>query len=493
LCSKPEWSIFSKFCEEAQVDGVERSANAVPPRQGDDLTLLLVSPCRDAGRKITNGFKFSQLTLPVLASLTPPDVEVRAVDEDFADIDFTRTYDLVGITCMTATARRAYQLCGLFRARGSTVILGGIHPTVLPQEAIQHADAVVIGEAEGCWGALVDDFRRGRLQQFYRSLYPDLSHAPLPRRDLGIDRTVFNTVGLETTRGCPYNCEFCSVTDFYGPRIRHRSVSSVVEDVKRSGSKLFMITDDNVTGHPPYSRSLFRALEPLGITWVGQSSIKLAQDRELLELCRKSGCGALFFGLESVSTSGMQSLRKSYQSIEETEEAIRIIQDHGIAFHPSIVLGLDTDTKGIFDDTLGFLSRNRIPSATVNIMTPYPGTRVYQRLKVEQRLFSNDWYYYNHKCVVFKPKHMTPDELREGYQHVMKSFYSLSGIARHFAWSLGMRPVIPKRILFFLLWNIAHRTLHAQIDGVPDPSDSVAATTAPPDLLVRQPWVSSIL
>jgi radical SAM superfamily enzyme YgiQ (UPF0313 family) len=242
-----------------------------------------------------------------------------------------------------------------------------------------------------------------------------------------------------------------------------------------------------VTGDPPYSRALFRALEPLGITWVGQSSIKLAQDRELLELCRRSGCELLFFGLESVSASGMQSLRKSYQSIEETEEAIRIIQDHGIAFHPSIVLGLDTDTRTIFDDTLEFLRRNRIPSVTVNIMTPYPGTRVYQRLAEEQRLISKDWHYYDHKCVVFRPKHMSPEELHEGYRHVMKSFYSLSGIARHFAWSLGMTPVIPKRILFFLLWNIAHRTLHTQIDSVPVSPQDATPSAGLPGRLARQP------
>jgi len=242
-----------------------------------------------------------------------------------------------------------------------------------------------------------------------------------------------------------------------------------------------------VTGHPPYSRALFRALEPLGITWVGQSSIRLAQDRELLELCRKSGCELLFFGLESVSASGMQSLRKSYQSIAETEEAIRIIQDHGIAFHPSIVLGMDTDTPAIFDDTLEFLGRNRIPSVTVNIMTPYPGTRIYQRLVEEQRLISNDWDYYDHKCVVFKPKHMSPDELQEGYRHVLKSFYSLSGIARHFAWSLGMTPVVPKRILFFLLWNLAHRTLHTQIDSVPESLRDAASSPGLPGPIVRQP------
>jgi radical SAM superfamily enzyme YgiQ (UPF0313 family) len=430
------------------------------------MRILLVSPSSRPGKKVTNGFKFSQLTLHVLASLIPPDIDVSAVDEDLAEIDQSKSYDIVGITCMTGTARRAYELGDLFRSRGSTVVLGGIHPTALPQEAIAHADAVVIGEAEGCWAALIEDCRQGRLQKFYKSEYPDLAGAPLPRRDLGIDKTLFNTVGLETARGCPYNCEFCSVTDFYGPHIRHRTVAHVVEDVKRSGSRLFLITDDNVTGHPVYSRELFEALAPLGITWVGQSSIKLAQDRELLTLARKSGCAALFFGLESVSASGMQSLRKSYNSIPETEEAIRIIQDHGVAFHPSIVLGLDTDTPAIFDDTLEFLHRNRIASLTLNIMTPYPGTKIHQRLEQEGRLISNDWYYYNHKCVVFQPKHMSPEELQDGYRHVLKSFYSPLGVARHIAWSLGMSPIIPKRILFFILWNAANRAFVRELDGV---------------------------
>jgi radical SAM superfamily enzyme YgiQ (UPF0313 family) len=444
------------------------------------MRLLLVSPCRDIAKRVTNGFKFSQLTLHVLASLTPADVEITAVDEDIADIDYSKSYDLVGITCMTATSRRAYHVGDLFRARGSKVVMGGIHPTVLPNEALLHADAVVAGEAEGCWASLVEDCRNHRLQKIYHSQFPDLQGAPLPRRDLGIDRTIFNTVGLETTRGCPYNCEFCSVTDFYGPHIRHRAISSVVEDVRRSGSRLFLITDDNVTGHPAYSKELFRALAPLGITWVGQSSIKLAQDREMLTACRKSGCAVLFFGLESVSTVGMQSLRKSYHSVDETEEAIRIIQDHGIAFHPSIVLGLDTDTTAIFDDTLEFLYRNRIPSLTVNVMTPYPGTRIHQRLSEEGRLLAKDWFYYDHKSVVFQPKHMSPEQLQDGYRHVLRSFYSPLDMARHFGWSLGMAPMIPKRILFFLLWNLVNRSFVHQLDHEPVvPWESAASCEYP--------------
>jgi radical SAM superfamily enzyme YgiQ (UPF0313 family) len=274
------------------------------------------------------------------------------------------------------------------------------------------------------------------------------------------------------------------VTDFYGPRIRHRDVDLVVEDIERSGSRIFMITDDNVTGDVAYSRELFRALAPLSIDWVGQSSIKLAKDRELLELCRKSGCNMLFFGLETVSATGMQELRKSYSSVRETEEAIRIIRDHGIAFHPSIVFGLDTDTPAIFDDTLEFLERNRIPSATLNVMTPYPGTKVHRRLKEEGRLLTNDWYYYNHKCVVFKPRNMTPDQLQEGYRRALKTFYSPTRIAQHLAWSLKLPPLLPRRILFLFLWNLAHRALHREVDSVQESIGNLAAlpASATPDL-----------
>jgi radical SAM superfamily enzyme YgiQ (UPF0313 family) len=351
--------------------------------EGVVMKLLLVSPSRKFGKlvKVPKALKIPQLGLHILASLTPNDVDITVVDEEIREIDFSLHFDLVGISCMTATANRSYQLSDMYRQRGSKVVLGGIHPTILPQEAIQHADAVVIGEAEGCWADVINDFRKGNLQRFYRVPVPDLSRYPFPRRDFHIDKALFNCVGLLTTRGCPYACEFCSVTDFYGREIRHRPVSMVVEDIKQSGSKTFLILDDNVTGHPKYSKELFEALIPLGIGWVGQSSISLAKDKEMLKLCRLSGCAALFFGLESVSPSSLMGMKKTLKSIEETEEAIKIIQDNGIAFHPSIILGFDTDTKAIFDDTLEFLARTKLPTMALHVLTPYPGTRIYKRFR----------------------------------------------------------------------------------------------------------------
>jgi radical SAM superfamily enzyme YgiQ (UPF0313 family) len=434
--------------------------------------LLLISPSHRFGNKVLKTIKIPQLSLHILASLTPSDIDITVVDEEIREIDFSSEFDLVGISCMTATANRSYQLSERYRQQGSKVVLGGIHPTILPKEAIQHADAVVIGEAEGCWAKVIDDFKKGKLQKFYHEPAPDLSVSPFPRRDFQIDKALFKCVGLLTTRGCPYACEFCSVTDFYGRKIRHRPVSRVVEDIKQSGSKAFLILDDNVAGHPEYSRELFEALIPLGIRWIGQSSISLAKDREMLKLCRRSGCAALFFGVESVSPSSLSEMKKTLGSIEETEEAIRIIQDHGIAFHPSIVLGFDTDTKAIFDDTLEFLARTKLPTLALHVLTPYPGTRIYRRFKDQGRIISYDWDHYDHNTVVFQPKNMTPQELAEGYCYVQSEFYSFSSVLRHLPSLLTVSPINLRRILLFLLLNLTGKKVAKYIDTSLDWADN---------------------
>jgi radical SAM superfamily enzyme YgiQ (UPF0313 family) len=435
------------------------------------MKLLLVSPSHRSRKKLRL-IKIPQLSLHILASLTPNDIDITVVDEEIREIDFSSDFDLVGISCMTATANRSYQLSNMFRQRGSKVVLGGIHPTILPQEAIQHADAVVIGEAEGCWADIIHDIRKGKLQKFYHAPNPDLSRYPFPRRDFHIDKSLFSCVGLLTTRGCPYACEFCSVTDFYGRKIRHRPVSMVVEDIKESESKTFLILDDNVAGHPVYFKELFEALIPLGIKWIGQSSISLAKDKEMLRLCRLSGCAALFFGIESVSPSSLMGMKKTLKSIEETEEAIKIIQDHGIAFHPSIILGFDTDTRAIFDDTLEFLVRTKLPTMNVHVLTPYPGTRIYQRFKDQGRIISYDWSHYDHYTVVFQPKNMTPQELAEGHHYVQSEFYSFSSIIRHVPFFLRISPINLRRALLFLLLNISGKRMAKYIDTSLDWADN---------------------
>jgi len=395
------------------------------------MKLLLVSP-RSSKKKAPVGFKVPQLALHILAALTPEDVYTRVVDEQISDIDFSKDYDLVGISIMTATAKRGYRLAKKFKEHGSTVVFGGIHASVMPEEASNHGDAVLIGEAEDSWPMLIEDFKNNSLKRIYKSPPCLLPKAPLPKRNIDIDRSIlgYKWPGFYTTRGCPYNCEFCSVSDVYGRKIRHLSIPLVIKDIENAKSKIFLLLDDNVVADRKYAKDLFEALAPLKIEWGGQSTISIAQDSQLLKLCHESGCRGLFIGLESVSLGSMSRMRKTFKTIKENEDAIKKIQDAGILFHPSFVFGFDDDTKAIFDDTLEFLYKNRITTATFNILTPYPGTNLYQRLKKEGRLISEDWDNYNHSTVVFRPKNMTGRELAEAYFCLRKDFYSLSNICR---------------------------------------------------------------
>ena len=395
------------------------------------MRLLLISP-RSSDKKSPVGFKVPQVALQIIAALTPENVKVSMVDEHISDIDFSKEYDLVGISIMTATAKRGYRLAGMFKKKGSKVVFGGIHASVMPEEAINYGDAVVIGEAESSWPNLIEDFKQNSLKKYYRSKEPDLSKAPLPRRDSRIDRSVLGVKwpGFYTTKGCPYDCEFCSVSSVYGRKIRHLPIPLVIKDIENANSRVFLSLDDNVAANPKYAKSLFQEMAHLNIEWGGQSTVTIANDDELLQSCRKSGCRGLFIGLETVSPASMTKMRKTLKSMKDNEDAIKKIQDTGIIFHPSFVLGFDDDTKAVFDETLEFLYRNRITTATFNILTPYPGTRLYHRLKQEGRLISEDWSHYNHCTVTFRPKNMTERELAENYFFLKEEFYSLSNICR---------------------------------------------------------------
>jgi radical SAM superfamily enzyme YgiQ (UPF0313 family) len=395
------------------------------------MKLLLVSP-RSSEKKAPVGFKVPQLALHILAALTPKDICTRVVDEQISDINFAEDYDLVGISIMTATAKRGYHLAERFKAQGSKVVFGGIHASVMPGEVIKHGDAVLIGEAEGAWPMVIEDFQNNSLKAFYNPPPCYLSKTPLPERSIDIDRSImgYKCPGFYTTRGCPYSCEFCSVRDVYGSKIRHLPISFVIKDIENAKSNTLLLLDDNVVADGKYAKNLFQALAPLNIAWGGQSTIKIADDRQLLKLCRQSGCHGLFIGLESVSLGSMSKMHKTFKTMKENEDAIKKIQDAGILFHPSLVFGFDDDTRAIFDDTLEFLYKNRITTATFNILTPYPGTRLHQRLKKEGRLVSEDWNHYNHSTVVFRPKNMTERELAEGYFYLKKEFYSFSNILR---------------------------------------------------------------
>jgi radical SAM superfamily enzyme YgiQ (UPF0313 family) len=371
-----------------------------------------------------------QLALHLIAGLTPPQHEVRILEEELETIDLEEDCDLVGISCMTSNATRAYLLAREYRKRGRTVVLGGVHPTLLPAEALQHCDAVVIGEAEGVWERVVADVEAGRLQKLYHQPYPSLDRYIGMGHRRNTKKRLFDVLPVMTTRGCPYNCDFCCVHDIFGRRVRHVPVENVVRDIEESGGRIFIFLDDNIIGDPVYAKQLFRALEPLNIKWVGQASLSFIKDEEMMRLASRSGCRGLFFGLESVSQTQLRRMRKAIKEVGKIGEAVQKIKDFGIYFHASMIFGFDSDTKDTFADTLDFLEKNHISSASINVLTPYPGTEVFRSLQAEGRLITEDWRYYDHSTVVFQPKNMTPFELQAGRLWVMKQFTRMSSMLR---------------------------------------------------------------
>jgi radical SAM superfamily enzyme YgiQ (UPF0313 family) len=405
-----------------------------------EMKILLISPSRTPETKTPKGIRIPEIALMILAGLTPEEHEVTIKEESVEDISPDENCDLVGISCMTSNAPRAYRLAGEFRKRGRTVVLGGVHPSILPQEAKQYADSVVIGEADGVWPDLLEDAKKGALRPFYQKKEPSLETYINLRRSAPVNRAVFNVKPVVTTRGCPYNCEFCCVHDIYGKKIRHIPVPNVIRDIEDSGTRNFIFLDDNIIGDVPYAKELFGSVKPLGIRWAGQASISLVKNESLMRMAVESGCKALFIGLESVSTSRMKSLRKSLKSSEEIEEGIKRLKAWGIHFHPSLIFGFDDDTTETFKETLDFLERNNVSSASLNVLTPYPGTKAYEDFRNDGRLLTNDWTYYDHCTTVFHPKRMSARELQEGTLWTKREFTKLPAVLRRLPDNLDKLP-----------------------------------------------------
>jgi radical SAM superfamily enzyme YgiQ (UPF0313 family) len=392
------------------------------------MKILLISPGKEREKKIKHRYVIPQLALHILEGLTPSRHEVKIIDEETDDINLDENCDLVGISCITFNAPRAYYLASEFRLRGKKIVLGGIHPTILPDEALGYADTVVIGEAEGVWEKLLEDFEAGKLQRKYQHYNPPLGRRIPLKLGENLKRRLTTIIPVMSSRGCPYNCEFCSVTDLYGKIPRYAPVDKVVHDIEDSGGSLFIFMDDNIVGNPGYARELFKAIKPLRIKWIGQGSISFVNDYELIKLAAESGCAGLLFGLESVTKAQMALMGKAIKDISQLEEGIKRVQGLGIHFNASLVFGFDNDTSATFPETLDFLQRNKIGSAIFNILTPYPGTRIYEQFKNEGRLLTMNWKYYDHKTVVFRPRNMTPLELQSGVIRIKKEFLKLSSI-----------------------------------------------------------------
>lgn len=394
------------------------------------MKILLISPMVDPEMRREKGMAIPQLSLYILEGLTPKEHSVQIIEEEADELDLDQDCDLVGISCMTSNAPRAYKISAEFRKRGKTVVMGGIHPTILPDEALEHASCVVIGEAEGVWEKLLEDHSNDRLQKTYQVSEPDLTRYIPKNFHKNERKRIFNAYPVLTTKGCPYDCDFCSVAKLYGNKVRHYPVENVVRDIRESGGKAFIFLDDNVVGHPNYAKELFRALIPLKIKWAGMASVKLAKDDELLRLCAESGCKALLIGVESIEEEQMATLNKSFKRVEELEWAIQKIMKAGIIFHASMIYGFDYETRETVLKTVKFLQKQQVSTASFCVLTPFPGTRTYEQMKRDNRLISQDWKFYNNRTTIFTPRNLSPLELQSEYMKAKKTFYNTPAVLK---------------------------------------------------------------
>lgn len=404
------------------------------------MRIKLIDPAlKDSHMKHTakevHSIWFPRLSLPLIAALTPREHEVTITDETVEPLNLDESVDLVGIGAMSTYTPRAYEIADTYRAKGVPVVMGGIHASLMPDEALQHADAVVVGEAENIWGKVIQDAEQGFLRGIYKSDRPaDMSRIPMPRLDL-LKRDRYMTANsLQTTRGCPFSCDFCSVTEFFGNTYRLRPVEQVAAEVRnlqqRFGARFVAFVDDNIVGNRKYAKELFRALIPLKIKWGSQGSLTMAKDDELLTLAQESGCVSMFVGIESLSDATLKAANKKINNAAEYEEAIKKIHDHGIMINGGFIFGFDTDDEGVFERTVEFVLKNRITLPTYHVLTPLPGTKLYYKLKAEGRIFDFDWSKYNSGNAVFYPKLMAPETLQEGYFWAFHETYKVSSIAR---------------------------------------------------------------
>lgn len=377
-------------------------------------------------------FRVPPLGLETLAGLTPPEHDVRIVDENAGEPVMGHDADLVGITAMTALAPRAYEVGDAYRVRGIPVVMGGHHVSLLPEEALQHADAVCIGEGDGVWEDMVADAARGQLQRVYRGNRGRFTEAPaLPRRGLVNPRAYVTTNTIETTRGCPNDCDFCSVTHFYGKRHRRKPLDAVMAEIASLPDRRpVWFSDDNFGGHEGYTRELVERLKDVGRTWFCVCSIRVARKPDLLAEMRKAGCAMIYIGFEAIDKESMSSIHKGWMDPARYPEAIRTIHSHGIAVEGSFMFGLDTHTPDVFDRTADFCLDNSIDVVQFSISTPFPNTRLYQQLHAQGRIFNYDWSRYDCLHCVFMPNRMSPDQLQAGLHYAYHKFYSAGSIAK---------------------------------------------------------------
>jgi uncharacterized radical SAM superfamily protein len=323
----------------------------------------------------------SPLALPTVAALTPENYDITIIDEEIQELDIEASSpDIVGLTAIIPNVKRAYVIADAFRAKGITVVMGGAQVSFNAEESLGHADAVVIGEAEGAWQQCLTDFEAGRLGKTYTApSRPAFTASPVPRWDLVATGKVM-ALGVQVSRGCPYKCDFCLVRNLFGERQRYRDVDNVIDEIKSLPKKQITFVDDNLTANKPYARELMKRLRPLKVSWMCQASLDVAADEQLLRDMADAGCTSILIGFESVNPSCLQETHKFHNRISRYEDAVNRIHRVGIHVVGSFIVGFEADDLDAFDRVFEFTERNNISYIMLNVLTAYPGTDLYARM-----------------------------------------------------------------------------------------------------------------
>jgi radical SAM superfamily enzyme YgiQ (UPF0313 family) len=424
------------------------------------VTFIMPAVGLKAGCPYVRTWQMEPLAIATLSALTPSNIEKRFFDDRLEDIDYDESTDLVALSVETFTARRAYQIAARYRQKGVPVVMGGFHPTLAPDDSLEHADAIVMGEAENTWPQLLSDFSAGTMKPRYeRGTRPSLEHR-FPDRSIYRDKTYQPIALVETARGCRFKCEFCSVTQFFNQSHQQRPVADVVKEVSELGRRYIFFTDDNIGVNKERFRELLTSLVPLKISWAAQVSIDIARDADLLRLMRRSGCVCVLIGFETLNPAVLSQMDKAVNAQGEIyESACAAFRKHSIGIYGTFIFGYDNDGQESFQKTFEFAKRHGFFFTAFNHLVPFPGTPLYDRLKREGRLLHDKWWLskdYRFGDVAFRVKGMSERQLVEMCYRFRQRFYGPGSIIRRMTnWRTNCRSL--RRLFLYVSLNLLSR------------------------------------